>query len=146
MSENEITYIVLLLLLILKHVICDGPLQTAWQALNKGIYGHPGGLAHAGLHACGTFIAFMIVTNSVEDGPIIVMAAALDLVLHYHIDWAKERASKVLGLATNESTPDGLRIVVTDSRWFQALVIDQALHMTGYVLLAAPVLLRGSPC
>lgn len=139
MSEQEATYVVLLILLIVKHVICDGPLQTSWQALNKGFYGHAGGLAHAGLHACGTFIAFLMVARSAADAGIGALAAILDFVLHYHIDWLKERASKALGLAVNESTPGKLRIVVTDPRWFQALVIDQALHMTGYVLLATLV-------
>ena len=44
--------------LIFKHFIFDFPIsmQTPWMFLNKGKYGHPGGLAHAGLHIVGTFL------------------------------------------------------------------------------------------
>lgn len=43
--------------LLVKHFICDFPLQaTPWMYRNKGTYLHPGGLVHAGIHWIGTSI------------------------------------------------------------------------------------------
>ena len=42
------TLTIILLLLALKHFIADALLQRPYQYLNKGIYGHPGGIVHAG--------------------------------------------------------------------------------------------------
>jgi hypothetical protein len=39
-----------------KHLVCDFPLQRAYQYKNKGIYGHPGGVLHAWIHAVGTLV------------------------------------------------------------------------------------------
>jgi kynureninase len=35
--------------LMLKHAVADFYLQTPYQYLNKGTYGHPGGFIHAGM-------------------------------------------------------------------------------------------------
>ena len=40
-----------------KHFICDFVIQTEWQVRTKGIYGHPGGAVHAGLHAVASLPA-----------------------------------------------------------------------------------------
>jgi hypothetical protein len=37
-----------------KHAVADFYLQTAYQYSNKGKYGHPGGIIHAGIHAALT--------------------------------------------------------------------------------------------
>ena len=45
----------ILIMLFIKHFICDFPLQaTPWMYTNKGTYGHNGGLAHASIHGLGT--------------------------------------------------------------------------------------------
>ena len=36
--------------LMFKHAVADFYLRTQYQYLNKGIYGHPGGFIHAGIH------------------------------------------------------------------------------------------------
>ena len=38
--------ITMLALLMVKHFVCDFVLQNKWQITGKGIYGHPGGIAH----------------------------------------------------------------------------------------------------
>lgn len=49
--------ILLFILFQIKHFICDFPLQAfPYQYLNKGTYGHPGGLIHATIHYIGTYI------------------------------------------------------------------------------------------
>jgi hypothetical protein len=37
-----------------KHAVADFYLQTPYQYLNKGKYGHPGGIIHAGIHVALT--------------------------------------------------------------------------------------------
>ena len=58
MSGNADALIVVALLLA-KHFICDFVLQTPYQIRNKSIYGHPGGLLHAGIHAAATALVLL---------------------------------------------------------------------------------------
>ncbi len=109
--------IVILLLLQIKHFICDFPLQKSYQYLNKGTYGHLGGLLHAAIHAVGTFIIISFV-----DIYLAVLLSMVDFVVHYHIDWAKTKLNKHWGLK-----PDS-------SEYFWILLgLDQLLHQLTYV-------------
>lgn len=79
-----------LLLLFVKHFIADFPLQKwAYQYANKGTYGHPGGLLHAGIHVIGTFAVFMFMFDQLSLAAVYVAGflALLDGVIHYHVDW-----------------------------------------------------------
>jgi len=62
MADQVYLLLIVLLVLVTKHVLFDFVLQTAAQAKNKGIYGHPAGLLHAGGHAVGSCLAFMVIT------------------------------------------------------------------------------------
>jgi hypothetical protein len=44
----------------IKHFVADGILQTNYQYANKGKWGHPGGLIHAGNHGLFTFPCFVL--------------------------------------------------------------------------------------
>jgi hypothetical protein len=72
--------------LLIKHFIIDFPFQTPFMYLNKGTYGHPGGLVHAGLHGMWTQMVLAICGV-----PFIlsIILGLLDFAAHYHIDWAK---------------------------------------------------------
>jgi hypothetical protein len=114
---------IILFWLLVKHFICDFPLQSfPYMFLNKGTYGHPGGILHAAVHVVGTFLvmAFLI--------PSMVLASALALldgVIHYHIDWAK--------MYTNNY----FKLQPATSHWFWILLgFDQLLHQATYFLLA----------
>jgi hypothetical protein len=115
----------LLIALQLKHFIIDFPLQTKYQWSNKGTYGHLGGILHAALHGLGTFGILWYFTDGV------VMAALLgflDMVIHYHIDWAKMNLNKKLGWGPN-----------THEQFWWLLGLDQFLHAMTYVGLVALV-------
>lgn len=113
--------LIVILILLFKHLVCDFFLQTAYQYRNKGIYGHPGGLLHAGLHVLGTAFLFLYV----NPGPkIVALILAGEFVIHYHIDWAKEQIVKRLKLTTE------------DSGFWWALGVDQFLHGATYVAIA----------
>jgi len=109
-----------LFLLFVKHFVCDFPLQTSpWMYRNKGIYMHPGGIAHSAVHAIGTWLvlAYFI-------GAQAWLYALLDFIVHYHIDWAKLQLNKRFGLR-----PD-------NSNWFWILLgLDQLAHHITYFVI-----------
>lgn len=114
-----------------KHFLFDFVFQSDWQVRNKGLYGHPGGLVHSGMHALGTLVVMGLATLF---GTITMVAAlalaAADFLIHYHIDWVKSKLSQRLQL-----TPD------RQGFWI-ALGADQAAHqLTNLGLMIAYFLL-----
>jgi len=107
-----------LLGLFIKHFICDFPLQMfPWMYLNKGRYLHPGGIVHAGVHGIGT----LIVLSFFFEIKLSIFYALIDMLLHYHIDWAKMNLSRHYDLKPN------------NSEWFWVLLgLDQLLHHLTY--------------
>lgn len=115
------TTLILLTLLFTKHFIVDFPLQKPYQWMNKGTYGHPGGVLHAWLHAVGTFACVCWYA------PIAAWYLAFaDLVIHYHIDWAKMNINKRYGWGAN-----------THEEFWWLLGLDQYLHAVTYIGLVA---------
>lgn len=109
-----------LFLLFIKHFICDFPLQAnPWMYGNKGTYMHPGGIAHAGIHALGTLLVLAPFIGSLS-----VLYAAIDMLVHYHIDWAKMNISKRYDLQPNNS-----------ERFWILLGFDQLLHHITYFVI-----------
>jgi hypothetical protein len=109
-----------LFLLFIKHFICDFPLQAnPWLYRNKGTYMHPGGIAHAGIHALGTLLVLAPFIGSLS-----MLYAALDMLVHYHIDWAKMNISKRYDLQPNNS-----------ERFWILLGFDQLLHHITYFVI-----------
>jgi hypothetical protein len=107
-------------LLITKHFVVDFLFQSPYQYLNKGTYGHPGGLLHAGLHALATAMIFLPIP-----GITVWLAlglAAVDGVIHYHVDWAKVAINKEFGWQAN-----------THSEFWILLGFDQFLHYATYI-------------
>jgi len=102
----------------LKHFVCDYPLQFGYQLKNKGTYGHPGGMAHAAIHALGSTPVFFILPPTLAMTVVIVVG---EWLLHYHIDWTKE--------AIIRSTKWGF----ADRGYWQVFGADQLLHGLTYV-------------
>ena len=117
------------LLFTLKHFICDFPLQVwEYQYANKKIYGHPGGILHAVIHATGS-ITVLIILNflGMSLTPIdILFLSSLDMVIHYHIDWAKMNLNDHFGWKPH-----------TSSEFWVLLGVDQLLHYLTYVGIIA---------
>lgn len=109
-----------LLWLFIKHFICDFPLQAfPWIYRNKGTYLHLGGIAHAGLHGIGTWLVLFLFI-----GQAAWVYALMDMVLHYHIDWAKMNLVRHYQLKAD------------NSEWFWILLgFDQLLHHLTYFLI-----------
>jgi hypothetical protein len=112
------TLLLLMLALFTKHLIIDFVLQTPYQWMNKGTYGHPGGLLHAGLHGVWTMaiLSFVVVL------PFAAVLGLVDAVVHYHIDWAKMNLNKRMGW-TADKNPE----------FWWLLGLDQYLHTLTYL-------------
>ena len=111
--------ITLMLLLQVKHFVIDFPLQTKYQWSNKETYGHSGGLLHAMLHGFGTFLCIVI---AIVDIPSAIILSFADMIIHYHIDWAKMNINKKMtwGPTTHE-------------QFWWLLGLDQLLHQVTYI-------------
>lgn len=106
------------LALFIKHFVFDFILQGPYQYLNKGTYGHPGGILHSGLQAVGSFI---VLVPFVGFTVALAVVCAIEFLVHYHVDWAKMNLNKRWGLK-----PD-------NSEYFWWLLgADQLLHYLTY--------------
>ena len=114
--------VILLALFGIKHFICDFWLQYPRMLAEKGIYGARGGIEHAVIHGLGTLIVLLCVfTLNAPSILVAVKLALLDSVLHYHIDWAKQKLNKGL-------TP-------ADRKFWLWLGLDQLLHYLTYLFI-----------
>lgn len=119
MTESQ-AVVLLLTFFALKHFIVDFLLQQKYQYSNKGTYGHPGGLLHAGLHGLGTAAALWIFADPVW----CILMAVFDSVAHYHIDWAKTNINARMGWGPN-----------THEEFWWLLGFDQLLHSLTYIVI-----------
>jgi len=114
-----------LLALLIKHFIIDFVCQTPYQYLNKGKYGHPGGLLHSWLHIlttgfiiCGFDIFYSI------DHLYLFFILISEFGIHYHLDWGKVKICKHFGWTTSNS----------EYYWW-LLGLDQFLHNLTYLII-----------
>lgn len=114
------TAIAVLLLLLVKHFVCDFPLQSfPWMYENKGTFGHPGGLVHSLVHVIGSFLVLFFFF------PINVMFVSMlmwEFFLHYMIDYGKVRCCREFNLLPTNS-----------QMYWIILGFDQLLHHATYV-------------
>src|SRR5690349_13967107 len=71
-----------------KHLVADFFLQSAYQLAHKKTYGHPGGLLHAAIQACGSSPVFLLIAPTPMVGVSLIVG---EFLLHYHIDWTREQ-------------------------------------------------------
>lgn len=124
----------LITLLIINHFFIDFLTQTSWMYLNKGKYGHWGGIMHATEHGVSswlvTYVFCILVYKGDQDMTMYITLALglLNAVLHYHIDWFKVwyNTKKHYSFYTEE--------------YWVMLGIDQMLHKLTYVGMAAIIL------
>lgn len=104
--------------LITKHFVADFLLQYPYQFLNKGIYGHPGGLLHAVICGIGSLLACSVV---IAITPMLCIIIGVEMVIHYHIDWAKVQINTKYELHPGTT------------HFWNLLGLDQWLHYLTYV-------------
>lgn len=113
--------LLLLFLLTVKHFVADFLYQPPYQWMNKGTYGHMGGIAHSGQHALLTAIIlpFFGVTWLTAVG-----IALMEFVIHYHTDWAKMNLNKKMGWGAT-----------THNEFWILLGVDQLIHSLTYLMI-----------
>ena len=123
-TPSALSILFLVMLLQVKHAVIDGPLQHQWMVADKGAYGRPGGLAHAALHGAGSLVALIVF--GVGAMPSLMLAAA-DTVVHYHIDYTKEKLVRGKGWTSGQPY------------FWWIFMADQMAHHLGYLAMAAAV-------
>ncbi len=126
MPHLAILVLVAVAVLMFKHMVADFYLQTPYQYLNKGIYGHPGGFIHAGIHVALTPLVYLVLAPGS-----LLLAGAIALgefAVHYHIDWLKEQFTHRHCWTARDR-----------GFWF-ALGADQFVHGVTYLALVALLL------
>jgi hypothetical protein len=104
-----------------KHFLCDGPLQTKAMVDAKSHYGRGQGVLHSFLHGAGSLGVLLLFGQSIV---LSLALAALDLVVHYHVDFLKENTVKLF------------RWSPQDSYFWWAMSADQMLHQFTYLVMA----------
>jgi hypothetical protein len=116
--------LILIFLFILKHLVCDFFLQrNPYQFLNKGTFGHPGGLLHAGINGIGTMITLALILPVLPFTALLAFGA-VEFTTHYFIDFAKVNINNKMGWKPESS-----------GEYWISLGIDQALHWMIYLLI-----------
>ena len=101
-----------------KHYICDFVLQTNDMIQSKGHWGEWRGIVHSVYHGVGT----MVVIGIMGFGTVsCILMGLLDTVVHYHVDWAKQKLN------------DALKYTVDNPKFWNLLGLDQLLHTLTYV-------------
>ncbi len=120
----DILYLVTLLTV--KHFFADfTPLQTHYMLKNKGIYGHWGGISHAGVHTIFSLLILVIASSMYADSKLLLALylCAGEFIVHYHMDWFKEKLGKIKGWT------------MTDYQYWILFGVDQLVHHVTYIVM-----------
>ncbi len=130
--------------LFVKHFLADGPLQTPYQIVHKGIWFHPGGLLHSGIHAGLTTVCLIVWCALLGIGalPVLISAVAVgEFAIHYVTDLAKKRIDDHRKWSTPGFASGGEReLVIHDpAAYFALFLADQMIHSLTYVAIVYTV-------
>ncbi len=123
-------FFILFIGLEVKHYVADYFLQPAWMLVGKGNLRHPGGYAHAAVHAgLSALILFAVGTPL----PVLAALAVAEWVVHYALDYSKILYSR------------GVHVDTNPRRFWALHGIDQLTHQLTYAAIIYAVFLsRGA--
>ena len=112
--------VLILFLLQLKHLIVDWCWQPPYEYLNKGTYGHWGGIRHSLKNAVGTALCFVPFCGI----GVVIFVVIADFLVHYHTDFTKMNINKYMkwGPTTHEE-------------FWKLTGLDQFVHQVTYLVL-----------
>lgn len=116
------TVLLLLCILFAKHFMFDFVTQLPYQWMNKGTYGHPGGILHSGIHLVSTLVLLCMALPLQVYLAKICVASIIEFIVHYHTDWAKMNLNKKMKWAPN-----------THHEFWVLTGLDQLIHSLTYV-------------
>ncbi|MCE8511963.1 DUF3307 domain-containing protein [Ruegeria pomeroyi] len=108
-------------LLQVKHMFADFFLQTPRMLSGRCQYWHLGRAQHAGIHALGSVLLFLVVGAPAVFALVI---AVLEWVVHFNIDYGKASYSDRNALQPNQA------------KYWYAMGFDQFLHQLTYLAMA----------
>jgi hypothetical protein len=115
----------LLIGLEIKHYIADYFLQPGWILGGKGNIFHPGGSAHAGIHAALSLVVLLLMGTPIG---LAVALFAAEFVIHYALDYSKIHYSK------------GVHVDSRPRRFWALHGVDQLTHQLTYAAMIFIVL------
>ena len=145
MNEGLLLSVILMSLLLIKHYLFDFVFQGPYQHLNKGTYGHPGGLLHTGLHLLGTalvLLGFQVIGwwgLPTFSGPLdaqfnlyvlsapwkfIGLILLVEGLIHYHADWLKVNINRINDWHSSK-----------DPEFWWLMGLDQLTHQMTYIVI-----------
>jgi hypothetical protein len=120
MPQFDVLLLVAVAILMFKHTVADFYLQTSYQYLHKGIYGHPGGLLHSAIHIGLTPLVYLMLAPTSW-----LVVAALLLVSLPYVDLLKEQLVRRYEWTAH------------DPGFWYALGTDQLVHGLTYLVIIA---------
>lgn len=121
LGDATTTVLLLLVLFQVKHLLADYFLQTPRMLDGREHYMHLGRAEHAGIHAFGSIVVFLLVGAPTM---FIVVLVVAEWIVHFHIDWIKAWYS-----TRKRQTPD-------QAGFWHAFGADQACHQLTYLAMA----------
>ena len=114
-----------IILLQVKHLLCDYVWQTPDMLRFKGIYGNSNGVLHSLYHGIGSMVCFLIAFpfSMISLG---VVLMGIDILTHYHIDWVK----------VNYGCPH-----LSKPAFWVHLGLDQFAHQFTYIVMIGLIVL-----
>ena len=119
-------FFILFIGLEIKHYVADYFLQPAWMLGGKGDLRHPGGYAHAAVHAG---LSALVLFGAGTPLPILVALVAAEWVVHYALDYSKIHYSR------------GVHVDTNPRRFWALHGIDQLTHQLTYAAMIYAVML-----
>ena len=119
-------FFILFIGLEVKHYIADYFLQPAWMLVGKGDLRHPGGYAHAAVHAALSAVVLLIAGTPL---PILAALVVGEWVVHYVLDFSKIYYSR------------GVHVDTSPRRFWALHGVDQLTHQFTYAVMIYVVLL-----
>jgi hypothetical protein len=119
-------FLILFVGLEVKHYIADYFLQPAWMLVGKGDIRHPGGYAHAGIHAGLSAVVLLIAGTPL---PLLAGLVVAEWVIHYALDYSKIHYSR------------GVHVDTSPRRFWALHGIDQLTHQLTYAAMIYIVLI-----
>jgi hypothetical protein len=107
-----------------KHFLGDFVFQNQYILANRRLWGHPGGLLHAGIHVALT-LPILLLADIPWDVTCYILIG--EFLFHYHLDWAKDRLNHAMGW-----TP-------ANKQFWWLVGVDQGLHQLSYLVIAGIV-------
>lgn len=120
------TFFILFIGLEVKHYIADYFLQPAWMLVGKGNLRHPGGYAHAGIHAGLSAVVLLAAGTSL---PVLAGLVVAEWIVHYALDYSKIYYSR------------GVHVDTSPRRFWALHGVDQLTHQLTYAAMIYVVLM-----